>query len=99
MTQFQGKDSGLEILTLILSPISILCLILIVSSQVWLGPKTSQAKATINLCVCLILGNLMILILVDRNYFHLSDVCVTSEMLVLHVRFIQAATAGRYYYA
>lgn len=71
----QGKDLGLEILTILLCALSFLCLtIAILVFSTFHGIQSERNSITKNLATCLLIGNTLILLVLDRNYFDLSEV-------------------------
>lgn len=71
----QGKELGLQLLTLILCPASEVALfvsIIILSSVS--GLQKMRAAITKNLSLCLLVGNALVLFVLDRNYFDMSAV-------------------------
>jgi len=66
---------GLEILTLLLCSLSFISLFAsVIMFSVIRGVQNIRTTITLNLSVCLLLGNTLVLLVVDRNYFNLSDV-------------------------
>lgn len=65
-------------MTLILVPISILCLIFTIAMFYGIRKARSQrTMITRNLAVCLAVGNLLVLLVLDKTYFNLSQVGLT----------------------
>lgn len=77
MHEYVGKIPGLELLTLILCPASEVALLLtmtILFSANSTGLQKTRATISRNLSFCLFLGNGLVLFVLDRSYFHMTQV-------------------------
>lgn len=90
--RYVGKDTGLNIITLILCPISEIGLLLAIIILTLAKNCAYKIRTTIckHLCFCLFLGNGMILIFLDRNYIHMSEGVCMGAAMVAHYIFLCA---------
>ncbi|CAG7786512.1 unnamed protein product [Allacma fusca] len=84
---YVGKDFALEILTLILCPISVVCLLIsVIIFTVVNAIQCHRTTITKHLCSCLMIGMILLLLLVDRNYFFLPmGVCVAVGIMTHYI--------------
>jgi hypothetical protein len=90
----QGKQLALEVLTWILSPLSIIGLaicIFVFSTSIKSG-RSPRNEITNHLCVWLLVGNVLLLLFMDRNYFHLGGVRISSRKMLTVLRSIVVVT-------
>ena len=87
---YVGKSLALEIMTWILCLLSIICLALTIGVFLYsrfkrqLVSKHPRNDLTLNLCIALLVANVLILVTMDKHYLHLSDeVCIASG-IALH---------------
>lgn len=86
--RYVGKERGLNIITLILCPLSEIGLILAILILKLVKSSAYKIRTTIckHLCFCLFLGNGMVLIFLDRNYIHMSEqVCMGVAMFAHYI--------------
>ncbi|CAG7786511.1 unnamed protein product [Allacma fusca] len=84
---YVGKDLALEVLTFVLCPISVVCLLacLVVLSTVH-AIQCQRTTITKHLCFCLTIGMILVLFVVDRNYFSLpTDFCVAAGIVTHYI--------------
>lgn len=71
----QGKDPGLEVLTLVLCPLSLICLISTVFVLATVRAiKSHKTRITLQLSLCLLAGEVLLLLLSDRSYLNSNEV-------------------------
>ncbi|ODM94029.1 Latrophilin-3 [Orchesella cincta] len=89
--RYVGKEFALELLTIILCSLSTVALLLsvIILSSVN-GLQKIRATITKNLSACLMLGNAMVMFVLDRNYFHMSEGVCMGAAIITHYIFLCA---------
>jgi hypothetical protein len=88
---YTGKEAALEILTIVLSSLSVICLsvtiFIFVTFRSTHSPRTTITR---NLCISLLAGNTSILLILDRHYFNMSEGLCTASAIVTHYVFLTA---------
>ena len=88
--EYVGQDLALQIITLVLCPISTLCLLLYILVFVYHRHKKQlmsnhpRNEVTLGLCASLLVANVLILVTMDRNYLYLSDEMCVASAIALH---------------
>jgi latrophilin 1 len=88
---YTGKNLGLEILTIVLCAFSFMALFLsIIIFSTFHGIESERTSITKNLALCLLIGNTFVLLILDRNYFNLSEGVCTGSGMLTHYIFLAA---------
>ncbi|CAL8095151.1 unnamed protein product [Orchesella dallaii] len=89
--RYVGKEFALEVITLVLCSLSTVALLLsvIILSSVN-GLQKIRASITKNLSACLMLGNTMVMFVLDRNYFRMSEGLCMGAAIITHYIFLCA---------